>query len=344
MDLLCEAECLTCVAREGRLRRYNPNSKVFYCPECHKTYFCEVGIHKEFLPELRHRCPNCRTMMIYTTMKTVLEQKLDHARSLGVSVYSIEDISPLKNIIAPHSLLEQMMHQRVLELAETSTLRMESTEIETSSMIEAITELDGIDSLLLLDILQVLGMPLADVSSATPVDEICQLLAERNPKALTMLFDIFIRNAVEIHPRGLLIRFALSIKQNLRNVTFVRLHPVETEFLPFVSAIVNYRENSDENAELWESWVIYFESPIVDLEHLNEIITPLMSQPPALYASLKEVHLVAREFSWMVQQMLSRYGKIKVRRNPEDPDSSEDEVPIRLWVPHADKFREVLAS
>ncbi len=272
--------------------------------------------------------------MVYTTMKTVLERKLNHARGLGISVYSIEEFSPLRNIIAPHELLEELMQEQTLEAVETTAYRGAPTEIESESLINEISKIEGLDSLLLLDILQVLGMPLADVTSVATVPEICQVLAERNPKALTMLFDIIIRNAVEIHPRGLLIKYAVYLKQSRMDVSFVRLHPVEKDFLPFVSGLIIHKDNL-------ESWVIYFDNPVVDLDHLNEIITPLMSQPPALYASLKEVHLLAREFSWMVQQMMTRYSKIKVRREPDDPESPEDEVPIRLWVPHTDRFREL---
>ncbi len=335
MEILCEAECITCVARDGRLRSYNPISKVFYCEECHKVYFCEVGIHKEFIPEMRYRCPNCRSIMVYTTMKTVLERKIDHARSLGVSVYNIEQFSPLRNIIAPHSLLEEMMQQRSLVATTEVTSRgVPTSEIQSDSLIFELLKIEGLDSLLLLDILQVLGTPLTDVTSAAEVPEILQLLAERNPEALTKLFDIMIRNAIEIHPRGLLMKFALYLKQVLPDVGFIRLHPVEKDFLPFVSSLIIHKDNL-------ESWVIYFDTPIVDLDHLNEIITPLMSQPPALYASLKEVHLLGREFSWMVQQMMVRYGKITVRRDLDDEEATEDEVPIRLWVPHAERFREL---
>ncbi len=333
MRIYCEAKCETCVHALGRVRNvFDHEQETYMCDRCRKVYFCEAGIGKRYDEQtgklVMLYCLDCDYPLVKRRLDKALMEKIKFIRFIAGEV---PPINYLTNIV-----IGDLRYTEVSE--EDSRLKAmltEGQEYYIKSKIEALEKSQAIDVDLIITYARFIGFSNDFLESIKNFSllELLEKFSELYPSFIETLYRILIERNYTTD-----LDFQLAFLAN-----FKKEHPNTKIHFP------TEEEREIAPVDIWlqeegkeDRWAIV-RNLNVDLKEYQDLITPVLSLPPTVFANVREIYVVSRSFSWNAILFHQKYSKIlpTIYEEGTAGEKKRKEIPIFLYIDTKDGFEKV---
>lgn len=309
MKMSCEATCAKCYLAGGRRQEFpDPNAKVWFCQNCRKVFFCEIGLGRgfDYSGNTVYSCPHCST-------------------SLGKE--EIDKILIAKGGAPAKSTESQDVYQKTMK-GRWSESSSSDVSVTTAAKISELSDFKGLTIPLLKNIAQnhkIQNKTLDKLEKrATSSRDFLTGLGGQSPELIAFLFSVLKRQESLSH--SLQTRFAVFCAEDMAQ----KFHAIE--IAPFSgNPTYNLRLIDSDSKEIW----VYTLDENVDVDNLESYVQRVLQTDFLDYPFVREIFLVARSFSFMAKGMLKKYQSAISGAHDHHQTFS---LPIVLWQPIPNRF------
>ena len=302
----CDSNCRPCVLDGGPSRDLNDANALFmahFCPHCRSSFFCEIGVVRQFLSnKVQYSCVDCGTNLITRSLEEIA---LEKARFL------MDNRKLSKSGKFRPSLVQKKTGRPIETLSMLYDTK--TTSAFHQSLITEMTRISGLTPQVISNFAQDFGIGENVISNLSGDNETILLtLASVSPKFIEILHSILIGR----DPEGLPLRFSV-FANNIADIVFIQSSRSLVESGPY--DLIAY---DGQGMRIW----VFCVRGTVDSKDIEKIVGPLLNQELFEFKGLSKICIVAQGFSWVALQIMRKYRGIVVRGNGETRS-----IPFELW-------------
>ncbi|MHA2293911.1 MAG: hypothetical protein ACXACK_17270 [Candidatus Hodarchaeales archaeon] len=309
----CEARCSKCYFKGGRRQDFDENDLIWYCSQCKKVYFCDIGLTRSYdhQNKLKYSCPHCGSLLINEEVdKIIIDKKMVPKKSTE-----------------SHEVYHQLMSSSSEKTKKEKFWRRSSSQGRSINAFEhsQISELNDVKGLTLPLIFEFTKrFKIKNFNSLIKIKskrELLSKLAEKNEKIIPFLYSALF--GTEPTHLAFELRFGVFISSKVSGESKILLSTDDKCDLTLVEP------SGDET-------LIYCVEENLDLDNLELIARKAFSGDFKKSPKMKRIFLVAKSFSYIAIRMIKKYQSVLTGIEVAPEDKSNQllySLPIILWQP-----------